>query len=43
MKEVTILCECQGGDGEAAVSQLGNDLRLALGIECRQGGGRFIA
>ena len=38
MEEVTILCECQGDDGEAAVSQLANDLRLALGarIECRQ-------
>jgi phenylacetate-CoA ligase len=38
MEEVTILCECQGDDGEEAVSQLGNDLRLALGarIECRQ-------
>jgi phenylacetate-CoA ligase len=37
MEEVTILCECQG-DGETAVSRLGNDLRLALGarIECRQ-------
>jgi len=38
MEEVTILCECQGDDGEAAVSQLAKDLRLALGarIECRQ-------
>jgi len=38
MEEVTILCECQGDDGEAAVSMLTNDLRLALGarIECRQ-------
>jgi phenylacetate-CoA ligase len=38
MEEVTILCECQGDDGEAAVSGLANDLRLALGarIECRQ-------
>ena len=38
MEEVTILCECQGDDGEAAVSRLANDLRLALGarIECRQ-------
>jgi phenylacetate-CoA ligase len=38
MEEVTILCECQGDDGEAAVAQLANDLRLALGarIECRQ-------
>ena len=38
MEEVTLLCECQGDDGEAAVSQLANDLRLALGarIECRQ-------
>jgi phenylacetate-CoA ligase len=37
MEEVTILCECQN-DGEAAVAQLANDLRLALGarIECRQ-------
>ncbi|TMD68068.1 MAG: phenylacetate--CoA ligase [Chloroflexi bacterium] len=38
MEEVTILCECQRDDGEAAVSELANDLRLALGarIECRQ-------
>jgi phenylacetate-CoA ligase len=38
MEEVTILCGCHGEDGEAAVSQLANDLRLALGarIECRQ-------
>jgi phenylacetate-CoA ligase len=38
MEEVTILCECLGDDGEAAVSGLANDLRLALGarIECRQ-------
>src|SRR6266851_5598930 len=38
MEEVTILCECQGNDGEAAVSGLANELRLALGarIECRQ-------
>ncbi len=38
MEEVTIFCECQGDDGEAAVSGLANDLRLALGarIECRQ-------
>jgi phenylacetate-CoA ligase len=38
MEEVTILCECQGDDGEAAVSGLANELRLALGarIECRQ-------
>ena len=38
MEEVTILCECQGDDGEAAVSRLATDLRLALGvrIECRQ-------
>ena len=38
MEEVTILCECQGDDGENAVSSLANDLRLALGarIECRQ-------
>ncbi len=38
MEEVTILCECQGDDGEAAVSRLANDMRLALGarIECRQ-------
>jgi phenylacetate-CoA ligase len=38
MEEVTILCECQGNDGEAAVVRLANDLRLALGarIECRQ-------
>src|SRR2546423_15658960 len=40
MEEVTILCECQGNDGEAAVSRLANDLRLALRarIECPQGG-----
>ena len=38
MEEVTILCECLGDDGAATVSQLANDLRLALGarIECRQ-------
>jgi phenylacetate-CoA ligase len=38
MEEVTILCECDGDDGEAVVAQLANDLRLALGarIECRQ-------
>jgi len=38
MEEVTILCECDGNDGEAVVGQLANDLRLALGarIECRQ-------
>jgi len=38
MEEVTILCECQGDDGEKAVSVLANELRLALGarIECRQ-------
>ncbi len=38
MEEVTILCECQGDDGQAAVSRLANELRLALGarIECRQ-------
>ena len=38
MEEVTILCECDGNDGEAVVSQLANDLRLALGArsECRQ-------
>jgi phenylacetate-CoA ligase len=38
MEEVTILCECDGNDGEAVVSQLASDLRLALGarIECRQ-------
>jgi phenylacetate-CoA ligase len=38
MEEVTVLCECQGDDGEASVSRLANDLRLALGarIECRQ-------
>jgi phenylacetate-CoA ligase len=38
MEEVTILCECQGDDGEAAVSRLANELRLALGarIECRR-------
>ncbi len=38
MEEVAILCECQGGDGETAVSSLANELRLALGarIECRQ-------
>jgi phenylacetate-CoA ligase len=38
MEEVAILCESQGDDGEAVVSQLANELRLALGarIECRQ-------
>jgi phenylacetate-CoA ligase len=38
MEEVTILCECQGDDGEAAVARLANDLRQALAarIECRQ-------
>ena len=38
MEEVTILCECQDNDGEAAVFRLANELRLALGarIECRQ-------
>jgi phenylacetate-CoA ligase len=38
MEEVTILCECQGDDGETAIAGLANDLRLALGarIECRQ-------
>jgi len=38
MEEVTILCECQGDDGETTVSRLAADLRLALGarIECRQ-------
>ena len=38
MEEVTILCECQGDDGEKVVSLLANELRLALGarIECRQ-------
>jgi phenylacetate-CoA ligase len=38
MEEVTILCEIQGDDGEAAISSLANELRLALGarIECRQ-------
>jgi len=38
MEEATILCECQGDDGEGAVSMLANELRLALGarIECRQ-------
>ena len=37
MEEVTILCECQGEDGERTVLRLANDLRLALGarIECR--------
>jgi phenylacetate-CoA ligase len=37
MEEVTVVCECQGEDGEAAVSRLADDLRLALGarIECR--------
>jgi phenylacetate-CoA ligase len=37
MEEVAILCECADQDGEAAVKQLSNDLRLALGarIECR--------
>jgi len=38
LEEVTILCECDGNDGEAVVAQLANELRLALGarIECRQ-------
>jgi phenylacetate-CoA ligase len=38
MEEVTILCECDGNDGDAVVARLANDLRLALGarIECRQ-------
>jgi phenylacetate-CoA ligase len=38
MEEVTLLCECDGNDGEAVVARLANDLRLALGarIECRQ-------
>jgi phenylacetate-CoA ligase len=38
MEEVTILCECQGDDGEPTVLTLANELRLALGarIECRQ-------
>jgi phenylacetate-CoA ligase len=38
MDEVTVLCECQGDDGEVAVASLANELRLALGarIECRQ-------
>ena len=38
MEEVTILCECQGDDGEAAVAVLANELRLALGarMKCRQ-------
>ena len=38
MEEVTILCECQGDDGQEAISVLANELRLALGarIECRQ-------
>ena len=37
MEEVTVLCESNGTDGEQAVSQLANDLRLALGarIECQ--------
>jgi phenylacetate-CoA ligase len=37
MEEVTVLCESRHADGEAAVNQLANDLRLALGarIECR--------
>jgi phenylacetate-CoA ligase len=37
MEEVTILCECLGDDGSNALSQLSDDLRLALGarIECR--------
>ena len=37
MEEVTILCECDGDDGESTVSRLAADLRLALGarIECR--------
>jgi hypothetical protein len=38
MEELTILCECLGDDGDATVSSLANELRLALGarIECRQ-------
>jgi phenylacetate-CoA ligase len=38
MEEVTILCECDGNEGEAVVARLANELRLALGarIECRQ-------
>jgi phenylacetate-CoA ligase len=38
MEEVTILCESQGDDGEAAVAALATELRLALGarIDCRQ-------
>ena len=37
MEEVTILCECEGDDGESTVSRLAADLRVALGarIECR--------
>lgn len=37
MDEVTLLCESVGENGEAAIAQLGTDLRLALGarIECR--------
>jgi phenylacetate-CoA ligase len=37
MEEVTVLCESQGEDGDAAVSRLADDFRLALGarIECR--------
>ena len=37
MEEVTILCECQGGN-DGAVAGLASDLRLALGarITCRQ-------
>lgn len=38
MEEVTLLCECQGHDGDAVLAKLSNDLRLALGarIDCRQ-------
>jgi phenylacetate-CoA ligase len=38
MEEVAVLCEIEGNDGEAAISGLANDLRLALGarIACRQ-------
>ena len=37
MEEVSVLCESASADGNAAIRQLSNDLRLALGarIECR--------
>ena len=37
MEEVTVLCESVNTDGEAAISELAQALRLALGarLECR--------